>query len=646
MVRDVNVSFDKRETESIVHIIQYDDVLPVIAVHLWNNSSPYNIPDGAAVNVRLCKADKTYVYNPSLGVSEDRNTAYIEVTAQMAAADGLAIAIIEVVNSGIAGTGVFVLDVGKNPVPDDVIQSTDEYKALYEYARETEELARAAADSERLAGEHETAAGQYAADAGESAGAAAGSAQAAGEHEQGAKTAEEAAGDYATMAKSYAVGDTGSRDGEESDNAKYYSQQAATDRAAAEAAAAKLGKYVSSVNGQTGDVVIGGVNLFQGTQDFSSDKWVYFGNHQLDGDFQGFTVSRFDGSWCSSTQNIPAKIGETYTLSAYIKAESGSSIICYTGEKEKNTSTVPYAVGFGDIGEEWKRYSVSFVVAEDCNLQPRFENSERNKKLWVCGIKLERGNAATDWSPATVDYLGPENIWTITNMHRNIFRGKNLGSTFTDAQKAAIAAGTFDDLYVGDYWVMNGRTWRIADFDYWVYRGVSGMPNNPPHIVIVPDDILYEAKMNNEDITEGGYYNSIMRTENLAQAKEMIETDFGAGTILKHKGYLVNGVKDGKSSSCIMTEVEVELMNEAMVYGAPMCLINAASISAVNTTDFSQLALFQIAPTFLNIYKKEIWLRDVVSGTDFAMLRSNGYCGSNPSSQNRGVRPAVGIVGA
>ena len=32
--------------------------------------------------------------------------------------------------------------------------------------------------------------------------------------------------------------------------------------------------------------------------------------------------------------------------------------------------------------------------------------------------------------------------------HRNIFRGKNLGSTITDAQKAAIANGTFDDLFI------------------------------------------------------------------------------------------------------------------------------------------------------------------------------------------------------
>ena len=35
--------------------------------------------------------------------------------------------------------------------------------------------------------------------------------------------------------------------------------------------------------------------------------------------------------------------------------------------------------------------------------------------------------------------------------HRNVFRGKNLGSSVTAAQKAAIANGSFDDLFIGDY---------------------------------------------------------------------------------------------------------------------------------------------------------------------------------------------------
>ena len=49
--------------------------------------------------------------------------------------------------------------------------------------------------------------------------------------------------------------------------------------------------------------------------------------------------------------------------------------------------------------------------------------------------------------------------------HNAIYRGKNLGTSVTTAQYNAIKAGTFDDLYIGDYWVINGKTWRIAAFD-------------------------------------------------------------------------------------------------------------------------------------------------------------------------------------
>ena len=49
--------------------------------------------------------------------------------------------------------------------------------------------------------------------------------------------------------------------------------------------------------------------------------------------------------------------------------------------------------------------------------------------------------------------------------HRNIFRGKNLGSAVTEEQKTAIQSGTFDDLFVGDYWEIDGVKWRIVDMD-------------------------------------------------------------------------------------------------------------------------------------------------------------------------------------
>ena len=48
--------------------------------------------------------------------------------------------------------------------------------------------------------------------------------------------------------------------------------------------------------------------------------------------------------------------------------------------------------------------------------------------------------------------------------HNSVFRGKNLGTSYTAAQKSQITGGTFNDIFVGDYWVINNKTWRICPF--------------------------------------------------------------------------------------------------------------------------------------------------------------------------------------
>lgn len=57
-------------------------------------------------------------------------------------------------------------------------------------------------------------------------------------------------------------------------------------------------------------------------------------------------------------------------------------------------------------------------------------------------------------------YLAPE-------MHRNIYRGKNLGDHVTDEQVTAMRNGTFNDLFIGDYWKINSITWDIAFLPMW-----------------------------------------------------------------------------------------------------------------------------------------------------------------------------------
>ena len=138
--------------------------------------------------------------------------------------------------------------------------------------------------------------------------------------------------------------------------------------------------------------------------------------------------------------------------------------------------------------------------------------------------------------------------------HNAIYRGKNLGTSVTAAQYAAISAGTFEDLYIGDYWVINGVNWRIAAFDYYLNCGDTSCTKH--HVVIVPDTCLYDHVMNDTNITTGGYVGSKMYTEGLEQAKTTIKAAF-SGHVLSHRVYLTNAVTDGLGFRKIYREKEI-----------------------------------------------------------------------------------------
>ena len=240
---------------------------------------------------------------------------------------------------------------------------------------------------------------------------------------------------------------------------------------------------------------------------------------------------------------------------------------------------------------------------------------------------------------------GGENwITSIPEMHRNIFRGKNLGSEVTAAQLAAIADGSFDDLYVGDYWEINDIIWRIGDIDYWY--GTSDTAFNIHHIVVLPDNSLYSAVMNDSDTTTGGYVGSKMYRTNLAQAKTMINTAF-PDMVLTHQEVLVDAVSNGIPSSGNWYDSTVDLMNEPMAYGRRefMAAINGSYIPYNFTIDKVQLALFRLVPSFIAA-NEDIWLRDIVSSNQFSAVNKTGNSLTRHANTSHGVRPvfAIGVA--
>ena len=240
--------------------------------------------------------------------------------------------------------------------------------------------------------------------------------------------------------------------------------------------------------------------------------------------------------------------------------------------------------------------------------------------------------------------------------HNAIYRGKYLGSSVTAAQYAAIAAGTFEDMYIGDYWEISGIRWRIADFDYYLNSGYD--PNNGDgkwgqvtdhHIVIVPDrSVGNYQKMNSTDTTTGGYVGSEMRTTNMADAKTTIKAAFGEAHILKHFDHLINAVGGNGASGGVWMESDIELMTEWMVYGAPVFhpMGNGSFVPFNYEVGCKQLNLFRHRPDFIysDAWRFDYWLRDVVSAADFALVYASGAAGYDGASLARGVRPAFCLI--
>lgn len=225
--------------------------------------------------------------------------------------------------------------------------------------------------------------------------------------------------------------------------------------------------------------------------------------------------------------------------------------------------------------------------------------------------------------------------------HNSIYRGKNLGTSVTAAQWAAIADGSFTDLYIGDYWVIDGVNWRIAAFDYYYKTGDT--PCITHHVVIVPDTILYNAAMNSTDTTTGGYVGSAMYTANLEQAKTIIKTAFGSAHVITKRELLTTAVNGNTPSGWAWFDSEVELMNEVQVYGSVAWGAHDGNGYNVASDD-GQFPLFVFDRTKLH-NRENYWLRDVSSATIFSLVDGSGNASRFVASGSFGVRPVFAIIG-
>lgn len=257
-------------------------------------------------------------------------------------------------------------------------------------------------------------------------------------------------------------------------------------------------------------------------------------------------------------------------------------------------------------------------------------------KLLIGTADGNKAIAAEDALFAMLDSFAP------VELRRVIFRGKNLGTALTAVQKAAIKDGSFKGMFLGDYWSIGGRIWRIVDMDYWYNCGDTAFTSH--HLVIMPDEALYNAQMNTTNITTGGYVGSEMYKKNLANAKTIVNAAF-QGSVLTHREHLCNAVANGKQSGGAWFDSSIELPSEIMMYGH-IHFGNASdgnTIPNIYTPSKTQLALFMVCPRFITDRSHVQWLRDVVSSASFAGVSYDGLANYSNASASFGVRPVFPV---
>lgn len=161
---------------------------------------------------------------------------------------------------------------------------------------------------------------------------------------------------------------------------------------------------VSSTETNLANLEIGGRNLYTGTKNFSGSDWINLSNWTKDGMVDDYIVMKRSGSWGVLTQNKQVKAGEVYTCSMYFKTDtpnnwSFDANLGGTGLSYEDSGTN----GFGGKVNTWYRVSKTIKVNKDGLMHFGVERNDIGGTIWIYGIKLEKGNKATDWTPAPED---------------------------------------------------------------------------------------------------------------------------------------------------------------------------------------------------------------------------------------------------
>lgn len=143
------------------------------------------------------------------------------------------------------------------------------------------------------------------------------------------------------------------------------------------------------------------------------------------------------------------------------------------------------------------------------------ENSNvHNQLVEILGLlrQLTSGQQDTTASVSLLDMILPNNAGS----HNGVFRGKDLGTEITNEQSRAIKSGTFDDIFIGDYWTFRGKKYYVAGLDLLLNTG----PDSIEDIYMETDNSSESNEEENSFLTNFDDIPSVTSTNNEYKLKD------------------------------------------------------------------------------------------------------------------------------
>ena len=243
---------------------------------------------------------------------------------------------------------------------------------------------------------------------------------------------------------------------------------------------------------------------------------------KLAGIASGATVSKVDNVTLDGTTVVDAATKTAKLTAAAIKKS-------YESNADTNAFTDAEKTKLAGIASGATVSKVDNVTLDGTTV---VDAATKTAKLTAAAIKKSyESNADTNaFTDAEKTKLAALPIITLSGpSHNAYYRGENLGTTVTAEQLNAIKSGSFADLFIGDYWVLNGVKWTIAQFDrYYVnYANYNNPAARKHHVTVVNETPIGTIEFNTNDWSTGGFVSSNVRTAAIESVTPIVTAAFG-----------------------------------------------------------------------------------------------------------------------